>query len=207
MANIYQRIMGHPLIYDRLRPWFLGGITVRTAYDMLQPVKDEIILDVGCGMGAALDYLSGFSEFHGFDTDQVALDAFKSKHGDKSNVTLYNQYVTQADVERINPHKVLMMGLLHHLDDDTVLGLLKALSASANLVRMVSIDVYYGPGMKHLTANLLASFDRGQYVRPPEKYAALVERAGLKVEKSVYLRSGNKLAAYYVMSIVKPSAA
>ena len=203
MSKLYDRIMGSPLVYDYLRPFLLGGITVRPAYEMLLPVKNEKILDVGCGTGIALKYLSEFAEYHGFDTDTVALNAFKKKYRDYPGLNIYNLQVTRRDVERIDPHKILLMGLLHHLDDNAAVTLMESFAYAKSLKRIVSTDVYYKKGLRYLTGNALARFDRGQYVRTPEEYKALIEKCGFVLERDMYLRSGNKLACYYIMCMRK----
>jgi len=201
MGKFYQKIMGKPLVYDYLRPLFLGGITVKPAYDWLNPVDNEVILDVGCGTGVALSYLTGFSQYHGFDTDEIALAALKERYGNVSNVNIYNRHVTQSAVEQINPHKVLMMGLLHHVNDEVAISLLQSMTRSKNLIKIVSIDVFYGKGAKHLTSNALASLDRGKFIRTPEGYKELLKSTTLHIHDEMYLRSGNGLACYYIMDI------
>src|SRR3954470_15225895 len=71
--SLYQRLLGIPFVYDRVRPFVVGGIDMSPLFRNLQARRDDVILDVGCGTGMALDYLDGFAAYHGFDTDEVAI--------------------------------------------------------------------------------------------------------------------------------------
>ncbi len=200
MSNLYQKIMGHPWVYDVIRPAFLGGISVGEAYRCLGDTRKSVILDVGCGTGAALDYISDFAEYHGFDTDPEAVQKFRARHGDRPRVHLHDRHLTAADVERIQPNQALFMGVYHHLDDSTVRSILGMLRASISLQQVVSTDVYIGSGLACITSNILARLDRGRHVRKPGEYRQLLAKEGFVVERDFFLRSGNQLASYFVMA-------
>ena len=55
--SLYSRIVGHPFVYNRIRPIIVGGIDVSGAYELLKMDAGSTVLDIGCGTGAALDYL------------------------------------------------------------------------------------------------------------------------------------------------------
>ena len=203
MPTLYERIMGNPWVYDCLRPWFLGGIDIKHVYETIQPVESEVILDVGCGTGAALQYLDGFAHYHGFDTDPVALKAVEKKYSDTHNITLHNRILTAGDVLEIKPNKVLLMGLLHHLSDQEARQLLDSIAAAPTVKRIISWDVYYGSGLKHCISNALARVDRGKFVRKTPAYRQLAKSAGFRIEKEFFFRSGNGFASYFVMCLGK----
>ena len=54
--SLYSRIVGHPFVYNRIRPIIVGGIDVSGAYELLKLDAGSTVLDIGCGTGAALDY-------------------------------------------------------------------------------------------------------------------------------------------------------
>jgi hypothetical protein len=60
MPALYRKILGHPFVYDQIRPRVVGGIEMGPLYDLLAPDATRVILDVGCGTGDALRHLSGY---------------------------------------------------------------------------------------------------------------------------------------------------
>ena len=41
----YQKLLGHPFVYDRLRPWVVGGIDMTAFYESLES-KTDVVVDV-----------------------------------------------------------------------------------------------------------------------------------------------------------------
>ncbi len=199
--NLYQRVLGTPFVYNRIRPLAVGGIDMTPFYDRVGASAEDVILDVGCGTGDALRYLSGFSRYEGIDTDDVALGFARKAYGARPNVSFACQICTAEDVERIAPSRVLLCGLLHHLSDDQVLALLGALKSSPRLRRIVTSDIVYLD--RSLISNFLASMDRGKFCRRREQFEALVARAEMKVVESAIVpcRPRTGLAKYLMMTI------
>src|SRR5205814_8336092 len=102
-----------------IRPLFVGGIDWTSLYRALDAGPDDVVLDVGCGTGIAHKYMRGFRSYHGFDTDPMAVDfARRNTPGAQSaNVSYDCRLLVAADVARIQPTKILLSGLLHHLAD------------------------------------------------------------------------------------------
>jgi len=72
-VSFYQRILSLPFVFNRIRPLLAGGIDWKPLYEALDAGPDSVVLDVGCGMGIAHQYLRSFREYYGFDTDPVAI--------------------------------------------------------------------------------------------------------------------------------------
>lgn len=198
--SLYQRLLGHPFVYDRIRPWVVGGIDWAPLYQNLAAGADDVILDVGCGTGIAHQYLSDFRAYFGFDTDPVAIKAAADKTAGPK-VHYECRAVTPADVARIRPTRVILAGLLHHLSDEECLALLQAFAAVPSIRRIASSDVVYLPG-EHVS-NLLAFFDRGKFVRRRPGFLDLPRRAGLRVvrEEIVPSHPTNGKALYLLMTL------
>ena len=64
--SLYQRLLGHPFVYNHIRPFVVGGVDWSPLYNNLEAGPEDVILDVGCGTGIAHDYLPGFAAYHGY---------------------------------------------------------------------------------------------------------------------------------------------
>ncbi|HEY0467640.1 MAG TPA: class I SAM-dependent methyltransferase [Polyangiaceae bacterium] len=198
---MYQRILGTPFVYNHVRPMAVGGIDMTPFYERVAAAADDVVLDVGCGTGDALRYLNGVARYEGIDTDDVAINFARKRYGDRPQVSFHCQLCTAEDVARIQPSRVLLCGLLHHLSDEEVLTLLASFKASPVLKRIVTSDIVYLE--RSAISNLLASMDRGRYCRRREQYEALVAKTGLRVLESTVIRCHPKhgLAKYLLMTI------
>ena len=152
--SLYQRLLGHPFVYDHIRPWVVGGIDWAPLYQMLEASAEDVILDVGCGTGVAHQYLPGFRSYHGFDTDEVAVQTARSRTA-APNVHYHCRVVGPADFAELRPTRVILSGLLHHLSDADALGLLRACAGERSVRRVVTADVVYVSGAH--VSNLLGA--------------------------------------------------
>jgi SAM-dependent methyltransferase len=198
--SLYKRILGHPFVYDRVRPLVVGGIDWSPLYRNLEAGPDDVILDVGCGTGIAHQYLGGFRAYHGFDTDEVAIKTAAEKTAGPK-VDYQCRVVTPADVAQIRPTRIILGGILHHLTDDDSLALLRMCGSVATVARIATSDVVYLPG-EHVS-NVLAFFDRGKHVRKRAGYLELATRAGLRIVREEIVRSHpeNGRALYLMMTL------
>ncbi len=201
--SLYDRILGHPFVYHYVRP-LVVGIDYTPQYEALDAHSDDRILDIGCGGGDALRYLGGFETYHGFDTDEVAI-AFANQRPEagRPNVHFEIGLVTPATFQDIRPTRVMMNGLLHHLDDEAAVQLLKMCAATKTVERVVTNDTVYLAGEP--LNNVLARLDRGRFVRRIAGYRELVARAGLTIANEEVVRSHAKRGiARYLVMVLEP---
>ncbi len=185
--SLYDRILGHPFVYHNVRP-LVVGIDYTPQYEALDAHSDDRILDIGCGGGDALRYLDSFETYHGFDTDGIAISfANERPEAGRPNVHFESALVTPATFEDVRPSRVMMNGLLHHLDDEAAVQLLRMCGASNTVERIVTNDPVYLAGER--LSNILARLDRGRFVRRIEGYRDLVARAGLTIAHDEVIRS------------------
>ena len=203
MRSLYQKILGHPFVYEQIRPRVVGGIDMRGLYEMLGPEGTKVVLDVGCGTGDALNYLDGFEQYFGVDNDPVAIEAATKKFGSRKGVSFECRTLRESDVAELAPTGVVLSGLLHHLPDGDAEGLLRMVATSSRLARIVTSDIVYLPG-KHFN-NLLARLDRGKFCRAQDGYSTIARKAGLDVEKERVVASapGSDRVQYFLMSLVR----
>ncbi len=201
MLGLYRKLLGHPFVYDQVRPRVVGGIDMGPLYRGLDGEAARSVLDVGCGTGDALNHLSGYERYLGIDTDPIAIAAARARHGAKPNVRFEERLLEERDIDELAPTGVVLAGVLHHLDNDAGEAVLRLAAKSPRLVRIVTSDIVFLPGM--VFNNVLAMMDRGRYCRHPDAYAALARRAGLEVERGELMRSSpdNERVQYYVMSL------
>ncbi|MEO7097323.1 MAG: class I SAM-dependent methyltransferase [Polyangiales bacterium] len=201
--SLYQTLLGHPFVYNHVRPFVVGGVDNSASYGALGAGPDDVVLDVGCGTGDAMNYLPEVAAYRGYDTDPIAIEFARKQaaHKGLSRWQFEVGIVDRALVDKVAPSRVMLCGLLHHLSDEQALDLLRALGSSKSVQRIATSDVVYLPG-KHLS-NLFAWLDRGKFVRAVDGYRALIRRAGLRIveEKIVRSHPTNGRAEYLVFAL------
>ncbi len=205
MIGLYRKILGHPFVYDQIRPRVVGGIDMRPVYELI-PRGDarRVILDVGCGTGDALNHLEGYEQYLGIDTDPIAIAAARKRWGSEARVRFEARLLHATDIAELEPTAVVLSGVLHHLTNDEAVAVLRLAAGSSRLVRVVTNDIVFLPGM--LFNNVLAMMDRGRFCREPDAYAALGRRAGLDVQRAMTIESspGNERVRYHMMALSLP---
>jgi SAM-dependent methyltransferase len=202
-VNIYQRILGNPFIYNRVRPLVIGGLDMSPFYERIGAGEDAVVLDVGCGTGSALRYLGNFESYLGVDTDPVAIKFAQQRFGQRAKVAFECRQCEDADVQRLQPTEVLLGGVLHHMPDGAAEGLLRLAAGSPRLRRIVTLDIVFLAGEP--VSNLLARVDRGRYCRRAHEYVALAEAAGLSLTEGEVVRCHPRtgLAKYWMMVLTR----
>lgn len=142
--------------------------------DHVRPVSGSRVLDLGCGAGGLRESL-GDVDYTGVDLEasyvEQATERFRGRgrfmQGSACDPALL--YGEQFDL-------VLLIALLHHLDDDQADA---AIGNAARLLRpggrLVTLDNAW-IDRQSLIARALISRDRGRNVRRPEGYRAIIER-------------------------------
>jgi len=206
MLGLYKKVLGHPFVYDQIRPRVVGGIDMKPLYELLGPEGRRVVLDVGCGTGDALKHLGDVEQYLGVDTDPVAIEAARARYGSRPNVRFEARMLRSADVAELAPTGVVLSGVLHHLTNEEAEGVLRVAAGSPRLARIVTSDIVFLPGK--LFNNVLAMMDRGRHCRHPDAYAAIARRAGLDVQRAAIMDSspGNDRVQYYAMALVPTRA-
>lgn len=197
-VNLKERFFGSPWVYRWLRPLLLGGFDFSNVYKWLNCGNSDILVDIGCGFGNALEYVKDFREYHGFDTSPRAIEWMRSNHNDP-RVHLYTREVTGADLQALAPTCITMMGLLHHIDDGAATGLLEMLSSTASLRRIITLDPIFLRG--HCLNNIMCRLDRGHYCRSKKGYQRLINAAGLSLDAEIWIHPGIPVAKYFCMGL------
>lgn len=181
-------ILSSPRIYDYLQD-LMGARSGRRELvcNHVRPLPGSRILDIGCGTARILDYLPEV-EYYGFDLSQVYINAATKRYDVRGH---FNRgLVEQAVVEHMPPFDiVLAIGLLHHLDDESAVGLMRlARSALHEGGRLITIDPCYADDQSVLS-RFLVSRDRGQNIRDLAGYSSLARSAFDKIIPAVRHRA------------------
>lgn len=166
-------VLSASFAYDALQN-LLGAKNARRRLvnDYIKPTSGDILLDVGCGTCAILDYLPSDVIYIGMDLSQKYIDTASEKyHGRGQFYCMDVAAVTANDLPLSNIG--LAVGLIHHLDNEQVIQLFRAIEQRlAPGGRLVTVDPCYHQGQSAL-ARLLISKDRGRNVRAASAYCDL----------------------------------
>lgn len=148
----------------------------------VRPQAGARVLDLGCGPGDLVRHL-GDVRYVGIDTSEEYIDQALRSFGDGAEFRVGDATRLDDDLRRFD--LVLAFGVLHHLDDSGVAGLLRGASAALEPGgRFVSVDPTLVSGQSRM-ARLVVSWDRGGHVRSPEEYERLVASTFGEVRRTV----------------------
>lgn len=171
-------ILSAPWAYDLLQN-LLGAQKARRRLinDHALPGPQATILDIGCGTGEIVPHLPAGASYHGFDLSALYVDAANRRFGDRAAFHCMDIADYQPEATAAPADVVLAVGILHHLDDDIAVKLMR--SARSQLKpggRLVTMDGTLVEGQSAMARNLILR-DRGQNIRTPDAYRALAAEA------------------------------
>ncbi|MBK9029869.1 MAG: class I SAM-dependent methyltransferase [Myxococcales bacterium] len=175
-------VLSSAAVYQGLQD-LLGGrrFQHRLVSEFVQPRPGTRLLDIGCGTAALLEHLAPDVAYHGFDLSERYVAAARRRWGARGQFW----QASVADAPRLAGgrfDRATAIGVLHHLDDADARGLVRL--AAAALTDDGAL-VTYDPAITSATsraARFLIDRDRGQNVRTPAGYAAIVAAGFSAVE-------------------------
>jgi SAM-dependent methyltransferase len=140
--------------------------------DVVAARPDDRVLDIGCGPAKIAAHFQA-STYVGIDHNQRYIDKARERFGAFAQFHCWD--VSDPRVSDLGKFDiVLLLGVLHHLPDESVLSVMKhAKGALAKGGRLVTLDPAFDAG-QHPIARLLAGLDRGRYVRTIDRYRQLI---------------------------------
>ena len=189
ITNGIHAILSKPAIYNAFQN-AMGAVRVRNEFvrDFVKPIKGMRILDFGCGTAEILKCLPVDVDYWGFDISMQYIDAARDCFGSRGHFHC-EQINKEALLALPKFDVVLVIGVLHHLDDVDAHNLFSlAREALNDRGRIVTLDPCFAKGQNPV-ARYLISKDRGQNVRDAEGYKALVDRDFMKVRGTLKHRA------------------
>jgi SAM-dependent methyltransferase len=202
MAPRILRSFHHPAAYIALQ-YVVGGAKMReVALTELGLREGERVLDLGCGPAYYVGRLPPV-DYVGFDTDADSIAWARRRFGDRGR--FFCEELAERHLREIGRFDaVMMMGLLHHLDEPACDALLRLVGEA--LVpggRAVSLDTVLYEGQSALS-RALAKNDRGDFVRTPAGFERLARRSFGAVQGRVVGDCGLVVSAHYLMRLSDP---
>jgi SAM-dependent methyltransferase len=178
-------VLSQPAVYSAFQR-LMGAYDDRERYvrDFLRPAAGMRVLDIGCGPADILAHLPDV-EYFGFDISEQYIEKARQRFADR-RAQFACKHLTPDDLATLPRFdRVIAIGLLHHLDDETALGVLRmASSRLAPNGRLVTLDPCFAAD-QHPLARWLVKSDRGQNVRTRAGYEALALGAFERVQATV----------------------
>ena len=171
--SLRESIMGIPLVYHL----FQNGIRkpssdVMLAREIIGCKEGMTILDIGCGV-ARIRKALGNVDYVGIDHNERYIA--RAKREFKNCGRFFVADVREvSDLVKSRFDRVLLIGVLHHLDDTSSRELIKQ---ARQLLNPGGILVSYDPTFvprQNLISYMISRLDRGRFVRTPEGYEQLL---------------------------------
>jgi len=175
-----RKIFNVPEIYTWFQNFLGAQRTRRELVDSHLSLEDGMsILDVGCGPGDLLPFIKDNVTYFGFDFDRSYINSAVRKWGHRG--TFICEDVASFDFGKQTFDRIIIVGVLHHLDDSQVETLFRKLKVilSPNGY-LLCLENVFSPGQSPV-ARYLISMDRGLNVRTPDGYASLCKKHFNKV--------------------------
>lgn len=143
--------------------------------DCLQARPGEKILDAGCGTGTVLNFLPDVN-YVGIDTEQKYIDFANQNFGSRGTFLFHDVSGPLPFPAEPQFDAVIAVGVLHHLSDSEVHGLLKTVKTILKPGgRFCTLDGCFTEPQNPLDRWML-EHDRGRYVRNLDGYVSLVNQ-------------------------------
>lgn len=172
--------------------------------DYIHPKPGDRILDIGCGTADIRPYLGNTVSYLGIDSNESYIKHDRLKYC-KDSSTLFickdmNDDITHPYLYDI----VLLIGVLHHISDQSVYKLLPSLPQLLRPSgRIITMDGCYTDDLTSFETMLLRN-DRGKFVRSLSEWKALFSRcipeATYEIRKDLYYLPFNCILFQYQRS-------
>jgi len=175
MLRAIEVLLGRHYVYRTLRK-LTGSDRVNREFveKYLRPQSGDRVLDLGCGPADVFAWMPQV-RYTGVDGSADYIAAARRRYGDQATLICGN--VSDLALRHFAPFDaIICLGVIHHLNDDEVLGLLQC---ARNLLKPSGRFVSYDPCFtepQHRVARWIHRHDRGNFVRFDHQYEDLISR-------------------------------
>ena len=177
-------ILSSPAVYLTYQT-LVGGIRARRKCiaEHVHPTPGLTVLDIGCGPGYAITYFPE-PRYFGFDVSRRYIRYARSRF--PANGKFFCSIFDESTAGSVPPvDVVLLMGLLHHLDDRAAVKLLRTIRQVMKPEgRMVTLDGGYRAGQPAI-ARMFLDNDRGEHIRDEQGYVKIAGEVFSRVQSRV----------------------
>lgn len=169
-------LLSNPWMYDASQN-IMGARKIRDELvaEFIRPQDGQRILDVGCGTAEILSALPDTVDYVGFDISKDYINESRQRFGSKGEFHC-GLYDSNAALNIGSFDTAIILGALHHMDDDVARDLLQLIFYSLKPGgRLVTIDPCFDESQSGI-ARFLISKDRGQNVRTLRGYETLPDK-------------------------------
>ncbi len=175
-----RRILEIPFLYQLSQKVFGKPRGRNEMMKYLKHERNARILDIGCGTADIVNSCFLDANYIGFDMQRSYIENDRKKYKGHKNIRFYCENVNDSSIlNNLSKQKydlIIMLGVLHHLDDEECEKCLKSVSVLLKKGgRFVSIDGLRWKGQSLIERKLM-DYDRGQYVRYEEEYLKLIRK-------------------------------
>ena len=179
--NIKHKVLNNPFVYNLVQLG-LGMNFYSVAAKKIETVKEKSILEIGCGTGELLKFMSP-KKYLGID---ISGDYLKKAETTFGNKNIKFQKADALNLPKINRKfdLVLLVNFIHHLNDKELEKVLKKIKKNINYNKFILIDSRPSAGP---FTRLLEDGDLGEYFRSLEEIKRLTSKY-FQVKESFYLK-------------------
>lgn len=197
-----QLILGCPIGYQAFQKANGAGKMRRIlTREYIRPNPGETILDIGCGTADIRPYLGPFISYTGIDLSSSYIKHNQERYRGDVSTTFICENLDRYILHAPTYDKVLLMGVLHHINDEKVRELLSALPRLlCPGARIITMDGCHTHQLNTFEKALLR-YDRGKFVRSLPEWEALFSAclpgASYDIRKDLYYLPYNQILFQY----------
>ena len=145
---------------------------------------DAKVLDIGCGPAEILNNFPKI-KYYGYDINPIYINSAKKKFTNRGK--FFCKEFTKNEIKHLPKFDhILLLGVLHHLDDekinDLIKNLKKILKKRGNIITLDNIFI----NNQNLVAKFLIQMDKGENVRSKKGYLKILKKHFKEVNSKIY---------------------
>jgi SAM-dependent methyltransferase len=149
--------------------------------DIVRPAAGDKLLDIGCGPAQMLAWLPAV-RYVGLDVSAAYIESAKHKYGARGTFLVGSTATLRGREELHDADIVMCCGVLHHLNDDEAIDLLKFAYEQLRWGgRFCALEAAWLPAQSRLSRWIVGR-DRGGNIRTENEYRALAAQVFPRVK-------------------------